>query len=163
MHSHHATGAPGSYGELMNIEFPGGLRVDVLHAGFRIRTDQPAAAGGWGMAPSPFDLFLASIGACSGYYVLRFCEQRGIPTAGLGLSVTPEREGEHKTVGCVRIEVTLPPGFPDRYREAVLRAVDQCAVKRHLENPPRFEIVAAEPVASVPPGVLAAAFDRPEA
>ena len=126
----------------MEIEFPGGARVDALHDGFRIRTDQPDAHGA-ASAPSPFDLFLASIGTCAGFYVLRFFQQRQLDTAGLALSVTPQRDPARKLVTSIRIEITLPPAFPEKYREAVLRAVDQCTVKRHLAEPPGFEVVVA--------------------
>ena len=138
----------------MQIEFPGGARVDALHEGFRIRTDQPEGHGA-GSAPSPFDLFLASIGTCAGFYVLRFFQQRHLDTAGLALSVTPRRDPERKLVTSIRIEIALPPAFPEKYREAVLRAVDQCTVKRHLAEPPSFEVVTAarvegEAVGAVP-------------
>ena len=117
--------------------------MDALHEGFRIRTDQPDAHG-VASAPSPFDLFLASIGTCAGFYVLRFFQQRQLDTAGLALSVTPRRDPARKLVTDIRIEITLPPAFPEKYREAVLRAVDQCTVKRHLAEPPGFEVVVAE-------------------
>jgi ribosomal protein S12 methylthiotransferase accessory factor len=126
------------------------MRVDALHEGFWIRTDQPVAAGGGGAAPSPFDLFLASIGTCVGFYVLRFCQERNLDADGLALSVTPERDAAGKHVRRIRIEIVLPPAFPERYREAILRAADQCAVKRHLVDPPQFDIVAvAAPQAEV--------------
>jgi putative redox protein len=124
----------------MKIEFPGDLRVNAIHNGFTIRTDQPPAAGGKGTAPSPFDLFLASIGTCAGFYALRFCQERGIGTDGLGLSVMPERDASGKHVKKLRIEMTLPTGFPEKYRDALYRAVDQCLVKRHLDEPPQFEL-----------------------
>ena len=129
----------------MQIEFSGGSRVDALYEGFRIRTDQPDA-NGRSAAPSPFDLFLASIGTCAGSYVLRFFQQRHLDTAGLALSVTPRRDPGRKLVTNIRIEITLPPAFPEKYRAAVLRAVDQCTVKRHLAEPPGFEVVTAAPV-----------------
>jgi putative redox protein len=142
----------------MQIEFPGGSRVDALHEGLRIRTDQPVAHGGSGTAPSPFDLFLASIGTCAGFYVLRFFQQRQLDTAGLAMSVTPRRDPERKLVAGIRIEITLPPAFPEKYREAVLRAVDQCTVKRHLAQPPSFEVVTVVPDEAVAAG---APSDRP--
>ena len=127
----------------MQIQFPGGMRVDALHEGFWIRTDQPVAQGGGSSAPSPFDLFLASIGTCAGFYVLRFFQQRHLDTEGLSLSVTTRRDPERKLVNGIRIEIVLPQSFPEKYRDAVLRAVDQCSVKRHLAEPPEFEVVAA--------------------
>jgi ribosomal protein S12 methylthiotransferase accessory factor len=128
----------------VEICFPGGLRVEALHQGFWIRTDQPVSQGGGGEAPSPFDLFLASLGTCAGYYTLRFCQQRNLKTEGLALTMTAERDAERKRVVCIHIEITLPPGFPEKYREAILHAVDSCSVKRHLERPPAFQVILAE-------------------
>lgn len=141
----------------MEIRFPGGMKVDAVQDGFRIRTDQPAAAGGEGTAPSPFDLFLASIGTCAGLYALRFCQQREIDVEGLALSLTPERDPGSKRVARVRIAITLPASFPEKYREAILRAVDQCTVKRHLAEPPQFHVAtfaADDSAAAASPAAL---------
>jgi putative redox protein len=124
----------------MEITFPGGLAVAAHYKGFTIATDQPAAVGGGGSAPAPFDLFLASIGTCAGLYALRFCQQRGIDTTGLSVRLATEHEDGGRRVAAIRIEVGLPEGFPDKYRDAIARAVDHCAVKNHILEPPRFEV-----------------------
>jgi putative redox protein len=134
----------------MKISFTGGVRVQAELNGYRITTDQPVASGGDGSAPSPFDLFLASIGTCAGFYALRFCQERQIDTNGMELTLTTAHEG--KRVAEIRVEIDLPAGFPEKYREALLRAVDQCAVKRHILEPPKFQIVtipAREPAALI--------------
>jgi ribosomal protein S12 methylthiotransferase accessory factor len=120
----------------MEIGFPGGYEVEARFHGLTVRTDQPPAAGGAGSAPSPFDLFLASLGTCAGFFALRFCQERGISTAALGVRLDFERSEDGKRVAAVRIEVALPPDFPDKYRDAIVRAVDQCTVKKHLLAPP---------------------------
>lgn len=89
---------------------------------------------------SPFDLFLASIGTCMGFYALRFCQERNLSTEGLGLTLEPLREGDDKRMTALRIAVELPPAFPEKYRGAIERAIDHCAVKNQLLNPPRFEL-----------------------
>ena len=45
----------------------------------------------------------------------------------------------------VQVTIQLPAGFPEKYRDAVVRAADQCAVKKHFEQPPviRVESVLA--------------------
>jgi len=126
----------------MKITFPGGLAVNAEVKGFTVKTDQRIDHGGGGTAPEPFDLFLASLGTCAGFYALRFCRQREIPTSGLGLTLTPVRDPEGKRVELVRLDVELPAGFPEKYRDAILRSIDQCAVKRHIVDPPRFEVAA---------------------
>jgi len=127
----------------MEITFPGGVAVEAHLEGTTIRTDQPQKYGGGGTAPAPFDLFLASIGTCAGYYALRFCQERQIPSDGLGVAMTWERSPATKMIARIRIEMTLPQGFPEKYRAAILRAAEQCAVKKHLMEAPAIDVVAA--------------------
>jgi uncharacterized OsmC-like protein len=126
----------------IRIVYPGGLKVDAESGTFVVRTDQPVREGGEGTAPSPFDLFLASIATCAGYYALAFCNGRGIPTEGLGVTARFEKDAASKMIGKISIRIDLPGGFPSKYREAVIKAVDACAVKAHMNRPPVFEIVA---------------------
>jgi ribosomal protein S12 methylthiotransferase accessory factor len=127
----------------MIVRFPGGKRVDAEYDGFTIRTDQPAQGGGEGSAPQPFDLFLASIATCAGIYVKGYCDSRGIATEGLGLEMQIEREPEKHRVVRLLLEIRLPAGFPEKHREGVVRAAELCAVKKHILNPPTFEIRTA--------------------
>ena len=130
----------------IDIRFPGGARVDASFDSQTVRTDQPRSGGGNGSAPTPFATFLASIGTCAGIYVLGFCRQRGIPTEELHLTQEMEVDPVTGLVSKIRLDIHVPPGFPEKYRNALIRAAEQCAVKKHLEHPPRFEIsTVAEP------------------
>jgi putative redox protein len=122
------------------IDFPGGARVDAHFGPYTVQTDQPPYAGGEGSVPTPFATFLASIGACAGIYVLGFCQRRGISTEGLRLIQRVEAEPTTGMVRTIGLDIELPAGFPERYKEAVIRAAEQCAVKKHFEHPPTFEI-----------------------
>jgi len=126
----------------MKISFPGGLRVDAEYKGFVIKTDQPVYSGGDGSAPAPFDLFLASIATCAGYYVLAFCNKREIPTEKAAVVMKTRRNPETKRIEKISIEIQLPPEFPDKYKKAVIKAVDGCSVTAHILNPPVFEVEA---------------------
>jgi len=124
----------------MKITFPGGKKVDAEYNGFVHKTDQPQAGGGENSAPSPFELFLAALGTCAGFYVLSFCQQRGIDMAGIELRQSLERDAQTHLIGRVDIEIILPSTFPEKYRAAVVQAAQLCTVKKHLENPPRFHL-----------------------
>jgi putative redox protein len=128
--------------EILLVSLPGGVRVDVAYKGFEIRTDQPAYAGGTNTAPSPFDMFLASLAACAGYFVVAFFQERKLSTEGLSLSMRTERNPETRMISKIATDIALPPGFPEKYRGAVIKAADQCTVKRHILAPPAFEISA---------------------
>ena len=43
-------------------------------------------------------------------------------------------------VGTVQFEIQVPSDFPEKYYNALVRSAEQCAVKKHMENPPEFEI-----------------------
>ena len=131
------------------VSFPGGMRVDTTFRGHTVRTDQPVEVGGTDTAVAPFDLFLASLATCAGFYAMRFCQQREIATEGLAVTLEPIREPGAKKLGKIRIELALPAAFPEKYHDAMLRAVDQCAVKRAVLDPPEFEIAMAQPAATV--------------
>ncbi len=124
----------------MIIDFPGGSRVDAHFGAFTVRTDQPAHGGGDESAPTPFATFLASLGTCAGIYVLGFCRQRGLPTDGLRLVQALEVDRATGMVAKVQLDIQLPAGFPEKYRAALIRSAEQCAVKKHLEHPPVFEV-----------------------
>ncbi|MDZ7370838.1 MAG: OsmC family protein [candidate division KSB1 bacterium] len=118
----------------LKVTFPGNLQVNAEYGPFVIETNQD------GSAPPPFALFLVSIGTCAGIYVLSFCKQRGIPTDGLQIIQRMESDPVTHMIKKVILDIHLPAGFPEKYREAVIRAADQCAVKKHLAEPPAFEI-----------------------
>jgi len=122
------------------IDFPGGARVDAHFGPYTIKTDQLPVAGGQDSAPAPFSLFLASIGTCAGIYVLSFCRQRGVPTEGIRIVQRMENNPATRMISKIELEIQLPPEFPEKYKDAVIRAADQCAVKKHLENPPQFDV-----------------------
>lgn len=123
----------------ITVSFPGNLRVDARVGAHVVHTDQPVAAGGDGSAPTPFALFLASLATCAGIYVLGFLRQRGMDAGAAGLRMTTEEDPQRGMVSKVVFEVQVPPDFPEKYEAAVVRAVEQCAVKRHLDSPPAFE------------------------
>jgi len=124
----------------MEIRYEGGKKVAADFRGFTVHTDQRVEDGGEDSAPAPFDFFLASIGTCAGFYVSAFCESRKIDVRGISLRLRAERSADDTRLEAVRIEIGLPPGFPDKYRKAVVRSAEQCSVKKAIQNPPEFAV-----------------------
>lgn len=120
----------------MLIDFPGGSRVDAHFGDFIVNTDQPPEAS----APTPFALFLSSIGTCAGIYVLGFCRQRNLPSEGIRIIERVHSNPYNGMVEKIDLEIEVPPTFPEKYRDSLIRSAELCAVKKHLEKPPRFEI-----------------------
>lgn len=124
----------------MTVTFPGGARVDAQFGPYTVRTDQPPQGGGEGSAPTPFATFLASLATCAGIYVLGFCRQRGLPTDGIRITQSVEGDRQTGMLSRVRIDIHVPPDFPEKYRPALIRSAEQCAVKKHIEQPPQFVV-----------------------
>ncbi len=124
----------------MLIDFPGGVKVDAHFSGFSVPSDQPIQGGGENTAPSPFLLFLASLGTCAGYYVLSFCKQHNLPVEGIRLVQSTETNRATGLMEKVSIEIQVPPTFPEKYHSALIRSADQCKVKKTIEHPPVFDV-----------------------
>jgi putative redox protein len=127
----------------MEVYFPGNKKVYARYKDFVIETDQSTHAGGDGTAPAPFDLFLVSIGTCAGIFVLSFMQQRGISPEGAGITLRTERDRDSGLISKISIEIKLPPEFPEKYHDAIIRVAEQCSVKRHIDQPPVFETYVA--------------------
>ncbi len=123
----------------MIIDFPGGSRVDAHFGSFTVATDQPPVSS----APSPFEVFLSSIGTCAGIYVLGFCQQRNLPTKGIRIVQRINRSPLNGMVETIGLEIQVPPEFPAKYYDSLVRSAELCAVKKHLEKPPKFNITTA--------------------
>jgi ribosomal protein S12 methylthiotransferase accessory factor len=124
----------------LTIDFPGGARVDAHFGPYTVKTDQPPAGGGEGSAPTPFAVFLSSIGTCAGIYVLGFCRQRGLPTEGIRIIQRVHSSPVSGMVEKIDLEIQVPPTFPQKYYDSLVRSAELCAVKKHLEHPPAFEV-----------------------
>jgi putative redox protein len=126
----------------MIVDFPGGARVDAHFGGYTVMTDQPPLGGGAGSAPTPFAVFLASLATCAGIYVLGFCKQRGLSTDGIRIVQRAHRDPMSGMIGKIDIEIQTPAGFPEKYLPSLIRSAELCAVKKHMENPPEFQVTA---------------------
>jgi len=121
------------------VTLTGGRRVDAEVRGHTIHTDQPVGNGGEDSAPAPFDVFLASMGTCAGIFVQGFCAKRGIPYQEIRIVERPEFDAEG-TLRAVDFDIRLPGTFPEKYREALVRVVEQCSVKRAIYAQPGYRV-----------------------
>ena len=115
-------------------------KVDAHYRGFTIHSDQPVASGGDNTAPSPFELFLASIGMCTGFYVSAFCQSRSISADNIKITQTVMRNDATHMVEKVTIDISLLPDFPEKYKAVVIKTAQSCSVKKFLGSPPEIQI-----------------------
>ncbi len=128
--------------EMVKVRFAGGKKVEAQMNNTLIKTDQPVKEGGEGSAPQPFELFMASIATCAGVYAINFCEARKLATDGMYLNMSGLFDEHKKVYTKFALHLPLPQGFPEKYRAAILRTMDLCFVKKHIVEPPEFELTA---------------------
>ncbi len=121
------------------IELSGKAKVDAHFGQFTVKTDQPLPSGD-DSAPSPFLVFLSSIGTCAGIYVMGFLQQRNLPAEGVRIIQRVDRDPSTGMVETIDLEIQVPQGFPPQYYDAVVRSAELCLVKKHLEHPPRINV-----------------------
>lgn len=123
----------------MEIGFQGGQKVEAQLKGTTITLDSDKENE---PVIEPLDLFFVSLGICVGKYVMEFCRTRDIPyEESKVLLITQWDEGK-KMHTQVLIQVQLQQEFPEKYKKALIKAVDLCSVKKHILNPPVFEVEA---------------------
>jgi putative redox protein len=127
----------------MEITFDGGKVVTAHSHGHIIKTDQPINSGGQDSAPSPYELFLASIGTCAGIYVKSFCDNRKIPTDNIRIIQSAQFDEESGLPVNITLDIKLPSDFPDKYKEAVISVAELCKVKKTMASPPVFEVITS--------------------
>lgn len=123
-----------------DIGFTGNKKVDAHFRGFTLKSDQPVADGGDNTAPSPLEIFLASIGMCAGFYIVAFCQSRSIPTDNITLKQTVVRNDTTHMVEKINIDIVLPPNFPEKYKTTIVKAAQSCSVQKFLDAPPEIQI-----------------------
>jgi ribosomal protein S12 methylthiotransferase accessory factor len=124
----------------MEVYFDGNKKVNANLNGTIIKTDQPLQAGGEGTAPSPFELFLASIGTCAGIFIKSFCDQRGLDSENIKIIQKLDFNRATHMIDKIDLEIQLPADFPEKYKDAVIKSANLCAVKKHLMQPPAFDV-----------------------
>jgi len=129
---------------IMEITFDGGKVITAHTHEHVIRTDQPADSGGGNSAPSPYELFLASIGTCAGIYIKSFCDNRKLPADAIKIIQSYEWNKETGLPVNIKLDIKLPAGFPEKYKAALINVAELCKVKKTIANPPKFEIIASQ-------------------
>ncbi|MCX6112457.1 MAG: OsmC family protein, partial [Proteobacteria bacterium] len=123
----------------IEIKFIKNFQIEANLGAHKIMSDQSKELGGDGMAPNPYEYFVASIGLCVAHYVNSFCKQRDIPMDGMTVI---EKTLKDPATGQVSFNTVIktPSSFPEKYRDALLKVADGCKVKKTILSGPEFKI-----------------------
>jgi putative redox protein len=128
-------------GQGMDVRFVAGEAYEVTVRGHRLVVDQPADAGGQDSAPTPTELFVASLATCVAYYAGRYLTRHGYSRDGLAVSAGYEMASDRPArVSGIRLAVHVPAGLPPQRWAALRAVVSHCTVHNTLAVPPSVTI-----------------------
>lgn len=124
----------------MKISWTRGVQLEVGVRGHRLTVDQPKEEGGDDQGITPVEMFAASLGACVGYFAVRFCQRHALPVAGLSVSMTWDYAEAPHRIGALNAELSLPVGFPSEMKDRLQKVVEGCTVHHSLTHPPEISL-----------------------
>ncbi len=116
----------------IEIRIKDGFLVEAKTRKHQIQSDQGLESGGEDLYPNPFEYFLSSIGLCAAHYINSFCKQRDIDSKDIKLKQKVSRDEEQKLN--ISFSLSLPPSFPEKYKDALMKAAGSCTVKKAIES-----------------------------
>jgi len=126
------------------VSWDGGVRFTADIRGHKLTVDQPRRGGGEDSAPTPLELVPAALGTCVALYVQQFLTTRSLDPTGMTVEVNAVGAANPNRVSRFEVEVKIPGGVPEKYRDAVKRAAEGCTVHHTLTQGPEIAVTVAE-------------------
>jgi putative redox protein len=128
----------------MRVEHRGGDKFDITVRGHVVRVDQPVKDRGEDTAPTPTELFIASLASCVAFYARRYLARHDLPTEGLAVEATFDMGAKPARVAGIDIRLTVPEGVPADRLGALLAVATHCTVHNTLTSEPEVSITLAD-------------------
>jgi uncharacterized OsmC-like protein len=121
----------------------GNFQQEIISGRHHLIADEPQDAGGLGSGPSPYDLLLASLGACTSMTLRLYADHKHLPLKRVSVRLRHSRvyandcaECETKEGMLDRIErvITLEGDLKPEDRKRLLEIADKCPVHRTLRS-----------------------------
>lgn len=120
-----------------------GLRTEIRAGYHRFAADEPQRLGGTDTGPTPYDLLLAALGACTAMTLRMYADRKQWPLEEV--TVHLEHDREHVTdcaredgagrIDVLRRAIRVAGALSAEQRQRLMEIADRCPVHRTLEGP----------------------------
>ena len=128
----------------MRVEHRGGDKFDINVRGHVVRVDQPIKDRGEDTAPTPTELFIASLASCVAFYARRYLARHNLPTDGLAVEATFDMGSKPARVARIAMRLIVPEGVPADRLDAMLAVATHCTVHNTLSSEPDVSITLTD-------------------
>ena len=141
----------------------GRFQQSVTMGEHRLIADEPVDVGGSDSGPSPYDLLLAALGACTSMTLRMYAERKSIPLEHVSVLLRHAKIHASDCANCEtsqgqidRIDrtITLDGDLDEATRARLLEIADKCPVHRTLTSEVDIRTALADPLSdsAAPPG-----------
>lgn len=121
-------------------KYIGEKKVEIQVNKFNIKADLPVSFGGKEEYPSPLDLLQAALLSCATMHAMLFMQKMELDPAQLKTELEPVFN-ENNTITEASILLYVSDSFPQEREKALIGAVENCIVGRHVNFPRKVILV----------------------
>ena len=151
-----ATPAPIAWVEA-HLDEDGGYTTRLTARSHAFIADEPADVGGADTGPTPYELLIGALAACTAMTVRMYADRKRWPLAAIVVRMRPVRahapdcercETEDVGAGRLEREVEFTGDLTDEQRARLLYIADRCPVKQTLERGLKVQAATAAPAST---------------
>jgi putative redox protein len=120
-----------------------GFTTDIVAGKHALRADEPESVGGDNFGPNPYDLLLASLGACTAMTIRMYADRKGWPLEDVFVHLAHDKKHASDCDSCettsgkidhIEKSIEIIGELDDTQRKRLLEIADKCPVHRTLHS-----------------------------